>query len=1026
MTGRYTALRSPLLVDGLLCSGAAVFASLPDSPADPVPVCSGTVESHSSGRAVFERAFQPYSRLVVEGVGDSRQERFECLMGGNIASTKDPERGLSELATGDTQSRRGDDARRRVRPGDLAYYETGGIRRSGVVKAAEAYAIQPAQIAWQSATPVPRLTGYAHEVGVHQAERVGLFAPTDAGVFGFTGVFDGATELSRINFITPENYPADAAIGAGEYWYSNNTGLLRYGSTAGATLEIRYAAGPFATLEAGRFIMDGEPGQRAFHEAIGNVSTVVEIESSGADGYGRGFYEWRIGYGADAPFVGVRWDEANLVELNYRTTPGGVINTTPLNEPLSGQFFLFISRSGTNVTIDYDIGGTPGTAGVIGFGGQVENNTLATIAFGGGGVPYIAQSFDATRQLLAAFEILYEIVEESFSNTGAETTLTLPGAEAITSVVNETTGATMTASATPRRDTYRQDAAGEITLYGPSALDAILVTQAPPAVAPGGPGIPPRMPGTSGYADGDARAHWSDAVEFEDGWLPPVGANVQFMRGAVFSPDNPPTIYYDQPGGSSTDWREVPLSAIRGRWGEGVVFFAKEFVDELPPRVCFQARGRIWNHDGSLKAAQLEALATRVELIDELWASVGLVGEGFTTTIGASNDSRAVRNQGVVCEGPTTKRIDYAYAFSAAAGIGLADEFASASATAPAWRSGVELILGRGFEPFTTAWRDAIIGNCDGNDLTRVDIDGLPDGVKIQRAFPFTAAGALAGNYVGSFVPGFTGTAASCFDGTAQFIAPAIGATPLLARLAGLGAICIEAKARVRFPGLEFFSFRHEYQTAVRSLVDGGSPSGDLTGFARWFYNGQLVFESETNSSGTTTVATPNPDPFPDPIDTGPIGFSLIGEEFNSERIIDIFGTTHNVRSSRFRTLGTVSPQDAGNASRNWRVMDFTSIVNTILNDKTRATNYLLWPRVGNSPPTPGTGLAAYLDSLESSVSLEADELAADLTRLTGSAENGLARWTSLEIDSIHARFRLPDGIEETIRIPLLTQPPLA
>ena len=156
--GKATKLDPPITIDGQEYNLAVRFDD-EFRPNGNNFVTSAIVDSvNRSGAFVeiaFRRSLQTFSRTISDEFGNAFEEIYNCLMGGNVCRTHEPQRGYSRLAT---RAHRGDDVADRAIPNDVLVVRG----RRFQITAANAFAVAPASVRWQGGSVVgiaPRMPG---------------------------------------------------------------------------------------------------------------------------------------------------------------------------------------------------------------------------------------------------------------------------------------------------------------------------------------------------------------------------------------------------------------------------------------------------------------------------------------------------------------------------------------------------------------------------------------------------------------------------------------------------------------------------------------------------------------------------------------------------------------------------------------------------------------------------------------------------------------------------------------------------
>lgn len=423
-------------------------------------------------------------------------------------------------------------------------------------------------------------------------------------------------------------------------------------------------------------------------------------------------------------------------------------------------------------------------------------------------------------------------------------------------------------------------------------------------------------------------------------------------------------------------------------------------------------------HEGRFPARLANDLRGFYEGCDNLWAPVSAPGSGAAIT-GDVASPYSIVPSGLTCNGDCSIGITgYMIGSLPTAFESVADKMAANSVDLPRWNGANFWDELGSIGAYTTA-ANAVATNCASpcSSSYTVGQAGVTD--RLLQYNP--NASAPGTQFIGNQAPAMTGTGYPSVGTTFAISASAFGIGDLLQRMKGLGATCVAAHMEVKFSGLAVDTWSFEAEQAWPAVL-GGSPSApDLEGSALGAVNGVTVLDYERATDGTVTRNdTDSPGASSS---SGALNFVLMGKAPRSASVVDIDGNATAVETDEFSSLGASVSVSATSGA--WAMMDATALVNALLGYSGDASEFFLFPSLGNPLPGNPAGLAPYLASIQEQAELENAEKVSDSTyKLLFNVSGTYAEWTGLTIGTILGRFRLPSGILQDFSGPLLIQPP--
>lgn len=555
--GKVTRLIPPLNIGGTDYGAAVQFNTNPQKPGTAPVIVSGTFAKTPSGTTTktvtASRAFQQDSYSIVLGAGNSWEQVFDVLMGGNICQTTEPQR-LYSWANG--RSFRGGDALDRAQPGDVLYWNGKGF----LITAAEAFAAAPDSVTWQTGEKTATVS--YHNVSVNDVELeapdvsganagAAIYMPADdTGPYHEAGLFvwDGAAYVAihRKIFDRPSVgegsdgepdeywYPPDASFHATEpeAWVEPGTFAVRLSKATGLTGDkvaaLYYHAGLLTATNAATYYVLTASGGTGYASTADSLAAIMAptredfaapffVAKGGTSlTYGRGALEWRVGSGAGAPFVAILWDGGDIVGVKKRETAGGSVSDVTFTANAStftgAVFQLRLTKTGADIKLEHSPDGVTWTEAATVTLPDVEENTggnLSVTAWEAGKAVKVRGWFTGSPLVFRALGAGGTMDEERlqvWEDLLFSVDVAKPSGGAITKVELERRGpdgsigyTDMTLSVTATRDHYGV-VGPYLRWYSETSGDRVRITQASPGGSHSGVGRPPRMGGTVNMA----------------------------------------------------------------------------------------------------------------------------------------------------------------------------------------------------------------------------------------------------------------------------------------------------------------------------------------------------------------------------------------------------------------------------------------------------------------------------------------------------------------------------------------------
>lgn len=1026
-------------------------------------------------RVVVRRDYQDSSYLLTRGEGDSSQVDYKCLMGGNCALYIEPQTSVSYNNDGSRMGLRQHD---RVSAGMCLLFR--GRRYN--ITAATAFAIAPAAVNFSEDTPLPGTARSTIDVahGVFQrvdwAESFG-FDPDDGEVRWSSASSNGTCDRRIFDVGAPDFYPVDATFSTSlpEYHIDQQFQVIRFGFGGLETESVNH-------LEADVWQTIATAGRRAYSS---NVTEPIKlIPATAGAGYqdtsdeliaaavpvndaadtpvtilaGSGALEIRDSAGvAGSPFVALLFDATGLPSIKYRTTLDGAV-TTDTSHAVSHALPLEIRATWDGATVHL-------FWREVGAGSWTELGTGYALASNDGGVAAITTwDTDGARwkgvattlpMVLTHLGGLAGTLSAKFVQGRAARSKQIcpkpPTGTALTSVINLTTGVTMSPFVDhSARDIYFEDG-DDVWIGAECSGDQIKITTAAPMSVPAGRGLGPQPSSQAHWSeniDGEAseslannRANWRDALEFLDPrntFDGEAGEEFDARGDAVFDDAHPPSISYriaktgDIPG-----WTSLDASNYTGYWPDGAIFFKQSWIDSLTIpdgySLDFLIDGKVYRIRGTVRAQHFNELAKMGAAASSLFVVCGTPG-GTGTAMSGECPAQGTQFQpyptgftGATTGGGTNywQADDVAWGTIAEDLHSYSDNLDFYSKDWPFWDKPAPDNLLTYFDAklrshFLTADDATIWFPSEGapGAISILTHDKCVDGEIVyavgetvaQSGLPLNLPGGYPppDNFFGGYIPSGTFGAFAVLGrfAAAEFKFTGIGfsAPEFFSRLPD-GATVIEAIVRAKFSGLAVSSGSTVLR--IEPKTTGGF-------HVTWEYNrdGALILSGDNEGDNYE-----NPDP-PAAPSSGLLTFALVGRERNSKNIELLDGTKVSTPDDRFVGVGAGLAVSTATDDE-WSLIDCTGAMQALANRRNSrigGDTYELVPSVGTQAiETAQDALSGLLQTLMPATSVET---------LRATTADGVEHWGyeattawryawfgSLEVENMLVRYRLPNGI---------------
>jgi hypothetical protein len=421
-------------------------------------------------------------------------------------------------------------------------------------------------------------------------------------------------------------------------------------------------------------------------------------------------------------------------------------------------------------------------------------------------------------------------------------------------------------------------------------------------------------------------------------------------------------------------------------------------------------------HEGRFPSRLANDLRRFYAGADNLWTPVGFAGaaQGMTGDIASPYN---IQPSGLTCLDDCSIGITgYLLGSLPTAFQSVADALDTNGLTLPRW-NGVNFWGQVGdITPYTTA-ANAATTNCDSPCSSSYTAGQI--GIAGTRLVQYNPnASAPDPQFFGFAPPSMNPLAFPDLGSTFAFSGVGFGPGDLLKRMKGLGATCVDARAEFQFSGLSVDEWSLDTKIPFPAVV-GGSPSApDLGAYTVGVVNGVTVRDYERNGAGTVIR-----NDFDDPgasSTSGSVSFVLMGKAPRSASVDDINGNPTAVATNVFESVG--GGITATGTSGSYKQANVTGLINALLNYEGNSSEFFLFPSVGNPLPG-GSGFEGYLESLAPVTTFNASQASATTFEVEASATGRYVAFTGLAFGLTLARFRLPSGIIEDVRGPLLIQP---
>jgi hypothetical protein len=749
---------------------------------------------------------------------------------------------------------------------------------------------------------------------------------------------------------------------------------------------------------------------------------------------GEGALEWRQRGNADARRITVEVGESGPTGLTYRASPGGAaeaaafspaVYTVPYQVRITktaNEFEVQSRQSGedewtSHGTVELSEAVVANTDGVL--GGTAWNGGFLRFAGAGDGL--------IDRRLITPAGGLHSVFRTSGRKAfGISLDTGLPVANVI-EVRNLNTDQVMSLGSGVRRDQYRV-VDGRLFAVAENSGDRWRITYAPTEAPPEPPGRAPRP--VAGQLErgwvairpepnpdflptedvNENRANWHDVVEvrIEDGTVPVVGESVSFVRYGVFEPPPvgvPPeaSLWFAIRNGGVEHYRRVPPEAVQWFWYAGLVLVERSWLEANVPtgaRLCFRLLGAVLITDLLRDADRLTEIMDVAAGFDELWMQIPTGGNSPTRYAVISS-----QNFGIVSRDEFGRTNAVGLGFSNGNyRAGIPDVRAPGVGQTPFWDvdSGVPVF-------FDSFLRSGYIWNeVDEEDEIGVEGDGF--------VAVYTDATPVLGSDTRSFLGRLANQNPSDPDALITNVVNAqsgilFSPSEPFSTIPG-DAVIEEAWLEVRFQSLITQHWESEW-------VFGPG----LIAYRRETRNGEIVLELERDAAGEIVIDYLSPDPEPQVVIGGQIGFSIVGRRVDRGNVTRWNGQQLEIDASEYISVGVLGGGGDLTAVEDgeWQLVNITGAMRQLLALRTAETasdRYEIWATIGPPIGASPDGLSGFARGNHPvwtySISGDLDD---PTFEFRGSGR--FARWDGLELGRMLVRFR--SGLSGPMVRPLIT-----
>lgn len=595
-------LNPPVVRDGVAYGLALRFKASPES--DPWPgreIVRGRIHSVTDlGGGVVEiaaeRAPITSSRTRVLGVGNSFEETWESMCGGNVANPPEPLRLYGAFST---LAYRGDMREMRLEPMDIILVGPREAQQAIFLTEVEAFGIRPASVDWRPGSGSARrfewnASWIQREAGgetfgpaieppseadriTNPALAVDLARTVDgAGHWRGSGFFleqadapGDFVRLTRRVFSRPadgapdeEYFPAGATLAAGEYWIHGRDlsfVLASRNAEIGTRLITQHWVSGWRRWSSSLAVPQvmagantGEPDELGGVESPTSEDATLGLflYDDGAGDFGEGWLLWRFVLpGGGSAAIAAKFAGNSLVSAKAKPQGGSwaTLSMTPIElTPTAGFVVLTIAKSGSTCTVLLSDGANTNlpiaSANLGALVGQPVHNGYIGVRCAAGSTARFAGlngfSMEAVRGA--------QVWRQQFTDWGhvqysiqLNVGLALNPEAVASAITGEPYQAAASTDAARARRRFFLVEPGVIRLYSENCPDVLNVAF-PGLTSPGSaPGRAPRV--TSGirnlatFADPETLLGTTDPDENRANWY-------DRLRGIVADPDHPPVL----------------------------------------------------------------------------------------------------------------------------------------------------------------------------------------------------------------------------------------------------------------------------------------------------------------------------------------------------------------------------------------------------------------------------------------------------------------------------------------------------
>jgi hypothetical protein len=1076
-----TVLSPPITYDDNVYSYGFLFNPIPSNNNDGYEIVTGKIHSvvdlgSNTYKIICERDYQ-YSSYTKDKVEITTQH--SC--GGNISPSQEWQRVLSY---NNPMSLSGSLESIRAIPGDGCKISRAGKDYLWEITSSTAYSEAPDIVNYSGDTPqqtIGFINCDINNIFITQEITDNYDSYIEGTEIVFNTDWDQQTYVSSL-YIDDDGYfslsekltelPADFGNGlsGNKYYYDGSyhfrliTDATSYGDTyvlqwmlKDANYLLNHAPDNYQVIQtdtASEFLTVGDKCLISGKEIFGDFDLNYTV-------YHKGCLQFRIGTGHTLPSMMFAFDENGDLYCQKRSSTGWAYTSISVTQSDSYDYpfqvrikrddnvisfysrqssaFSWESNCASSLTFGVGIVGLSPIDVDLGFFNNQEQNLFLYKIGASNGTTYLA------RQKSGPITYFEEY--------------TKPAAESIVEVFNETSNTVMSSGGGDRRDRYVLSG-DKIILRTECDGDRIRIICSAPADVFPPPGNAPRnfsQPYMSEY-QGDIdnpqlasedvannRFNWRDSITIKvesNDFVPIAGEFFTIIRGrGVWSTDSSVNIYIDYKNDTETDWNLLNPTNYYLRKYQGLLLIKKSFMDTLSKDFCIKIEGKRYR-SGADKDVFNE-LKSATEMLDELYFETNITGNHEVTSPSGITSGMTVLPANFSCNTDLNLWVPNKVAYGTMAET--VRDYIYTHGSLPHWETfgdGSRVSLRKGTNivdstntPMACGDPAHYIGEydyvIDDEEFLWIapysnEIDSIFRGHWTRENFEITGytgdptipivisdEGPANDNYV----LGYVGLAGSfiCNHISSGFKFSAIPVViPEEIKRMPNGITILDAKLRVKFDGMR-----------QRTLSGNYTISPDGLDY-RWEYYEQgvlaLMYERfYVEEVGFVEDSYDNYGYWAEPTKGGSIGFQLIGQRKNTTDMITWDNQTVYQPAGTLHSIGGTISSNVDDGK--WGIIDATGLAKALYKARTMEySNFWLYPSNAQLDSEDDVSeMASYLESLCPSHSASIN-----VNNDTGQygyscqAAGKVTWWSSLEIGSIHIKYRLSSGIINDMVLPFV------